>query len=614
MSRRVFKVVKRTEQPKDGGAASGAPESAKSFDVAGKNLSAPAAEIERKLNAGMFEESPVSAIALAKMCRDVLRAFPYRFTIFDLAGRLLFSNWKDAALLKPPKPDAPQPQCWTCFFRSDRECLHCQVKEVLRTGKLQSKEVYNLAQRRFWQVSHFPVYDPAGRITMVAELVEDVTRARRAEQELRVAKNAAEAADRAKSAFLATMSHEIRTPMNGVLGMLDLALSTNLDEEQTEYLEAAQVSAESLLGLINDILDFSKIEAGMLNLDVQPFELSSVINLLRIMFGPRAKEKKLDFNLSADVEVPDFLQGDPLRLRQILVNLLSNAIKFTEKGGVYLHVRKIEESADTVSLEFAVRDSGIGLSAEQMRTIFERFRQVDNSISRRHQGTGLGLTISKSLAQLMNGDITVQSAPKYGSVFYFRAPFAKALAQEDAEIETDESSPDLGHLPPAAILVAEDHPINSMYMERLLRKQGFMVHCVQNGKEVLEAVDKERYDLILMDIAMPILDGVETTKRLRAREQMQTSKDVPIIAMTAHAMKGDKEEVLAQGMNDYIGKPIQSRLLLRILRGYLSAGIRTADTPEAKESPPAPKNNAKTRGKEKRRGERRGEEIGQREK
>ena len=507
---------------------------------------------------------------LAATYKDILRAMPDRLTVCDLNGCLIFSNWKEKSQLRPRSPADPQPQCWACFFLGDRECMQCQVNVALRTGKLQAKEVYNPAQRRFWAVSHFPVRNDAGEISMIAELVEDVTRPRRTEQALRVAKNAAEAADRAKSEFLATMSHEIRTPMNGVLGMLDLAMSTELDEEQTEYLEAAQVSAESLLGLVNDILDFSKIEAGMVALDLQPFELSHRISLLRTMFVPRAAEKKLTIHMNVAPDVPDLLLGDPLRLRQILVNLLGNAIKFTEQGGVSLEVRKLAETVERADLEFAVRDSGVGMTPEQLKTAFDRFKQADSSTARRHQGTGLGLAISRSLAQLMHGDIAVESAPGQGSVFYFRAPFVKvsdqtAKAEETSEIVENGRSD-------ATLLVAEDHPINSMFIERLLRKHGFTVHCVQNGEEVLKAVAKQRYDLILMDIAMPVLDGVETTRRLRVASGLQTPNNVPIIAMTAHAMKGDKENFLAQGMDDYIGKPIQSRLLLRLLDQYLGAG------------------------------------------
>ena len=545
-------------------------------DIAGAPAPAlSAGPDEFECMAAILEKSPGSSVT-AELYEDILRAIPDRFTVCDLNGALVFSNWKEAALLRPQRPADQKSHCWACFFLGDRDCVHCQADEALRTGKLQAKEVYNPVQRRFWAVSHFPVRDATGEITMVAEMVRDVTHARRMEQALRVAKDAAEAADRAKSEFLATMSHEIRTPMNGVLGMLDLAMATELDEEQTEYMEAAQVSAESLLGLINDILDFSKIEAGMVTLDLQPFELSHRVSLLRTMFVPRAAEKNLTIHIEMAPEVPDLLIGDPLRLRQILVNLIGNAIKFTEKGGVSLKISKLEEDDAQVVLEFAVKDSGAGLTPEQIQNVFERFKQMDSSISRRHQGTGLGLAISRSLALLMNGDITVESEPGKGSVFYFRAPFSKVLSPAETETPKDAATPDSKPLS-ATILAAEDHPVNAMFIERLLRKNGFTVHCVQNGEEVLKAVAKQHYDLILMDIAMPLLDGVETTKRLRAAKNLQTSPDVPIIAMTAHAMKGDKEKFLAQGMDDYIGKPIQSRLLLRLLEQHLAGGGKPPD-------------------------------------
>ncbi|WP_164561708.1 response regulator [Nitratidesulfovibrio vulgaris] len=529
-------------------------------------------------------EAEVEALrARERTLRDILLSIPDMITVHDRNESIVFSNWKgDDLYWENLGGERHGSRCYGCYFRGEKQCDACQIAEVFDTGVQKSIELYNPEIRAFRSITVFPVHNAAGEVVMVAEYVRDVTATRRMERELRVAKEAAEAADKAKSEFLASMSHEIRTPMNGVLGMLDLALDTRLDDEQRDYLEAAQNSAESLLALINDILDFSKIEAGMVELDSQAFRLRKRLSTLHTMFVHRAEEKGLAFGFRIGEEVPDGLVGDPMRLRQVLVNLLDNAIKFTEQGRVYLDVQldaaqgALPAEGEPILLRFSVTDSGPGILESHREHIFERFVQADGSLSRRHRGTGLGLAICKRLATLMGGDITVESAPGSGSTFTFTASFERASfdgAADDRKLARQPQKP----VTPARILVAEDHPMNLMFIEKLLAKQGYEVHTVTDGTEVLPALQRERFDLVLMDIAMPVMDGIEATRSVRQAGNMITDKNVPIIAMTAHAMKGDREQFLAAGMDDYIGKPINSDNLCNMLLKHLQRARRAAE-------------------------------------
>jgi signal transduction histidine kinase/CheY-like chemotaxis protein len=403
------------------------------------------------------------------------------------------------------------------------------------------------------------------------------------EQWLAAAKEAAEAANRAKSEFLANMSHEIRTPMNGVIGMTELALATPCSPEQRECLETIKESGNALLTVINDILDFSKVEAGMLVLDEIDFKLSDRLSSVMRILSARAREKGVELKYDFDLAVPEWVNGDPDRLRQIVMNLVGNAIKFTAHGQVTLRVKLQEppsEGEKNCLLHFAVSDSGIGIPEEKQRIIFDPFSQADSSTTRRFGGTGLGLTISSRLVALMGGQIWVESEVGRGSTFHFTARLNIADAP-DAKPESIQSIAEPPFLVPAEhadvpanllpkpvrklhILLAEDNPINQRVAQRMLRMAGHQVTVAENGKVALTLLEHGAFDAVLMDVQMPEMDGFEAAAAIRQKEQ-HTGKHLTIIAVTAHALKGDYERCLAAGMDGYIAKPMTSEELLAVL-------------------------------------------------
>ena len=390
-------------------------------------------------------------------------------------------------------------------------------------------------------------------------------------QELSLAKELAESASRAKSTFLANMSHELRTPMNGIMGMLELAKRRMTDPKGLDQLDKAKGAANSLLSILNDILDISKIEAERLVLEDVPLQIAAVIENLISVLGHKAAEKGLTFRFDVPAELSHLpLMGDPLRLGQILFNLSGNAIKFTEKGNITLRIRKVDETADSVLLRFEIIDTGIGITPDVLDRLFRSFEQADNSMTRKYGGTGLGLVISKRLAQQMGGEIGVDSTPGVGSTFWFvsRLRLRQTSAVQPVDTPSLVSAEERlreAHLG-ARILLAEDEPINQEVSRGLLETAGLAVDIAEDGQQALALARQQSYALILMDMQMPILNGIDATKAIRTSSLNTTT---PILAMTANAFEEDRNTCLGVGMNDYISKPVDPDGLYKKLLKWL---------------------------------------------
>jgi CheY-like chemotaxis protein len=387
--------------------------------------------------------------------------------------------------------------------------------------------------------------------------VESLAAALAAERE---ARERAEAADKAKSELLAVVSHELRTPMGAVISMAELLLGGSLDDTQRRYADTLNQSARSLLTVLNDLLDFSKLEAGRVELDLAPLDMQALMASAGSELRVRAGAKGLDSGVHVGMSCPRFVTGDAARLHQVLANLIDNAVKFTARGAVHLHANAGEADGRLI-LRFDVIDTGIGLSEEQKDGLFQPYVQADRNVSSEYGGTGLGLSIARGLVELMGGEIGCESMPGQGSLFWFTVPTTRAAAPAVSEARVTGGLS--GH-----VLVVEDNAVNRMLIGAYLEEFGLSFEMVANGAEALARLVAKTYDLVLMDIMMPELNGIEATRRIR--ELDGPVAEVPVVALTAHAMKGDREDYLAAGMDGYVSKPIRGRELFAALRPYLS--------------------------------------------
>ncbi len=521
----------------------------------------------------LIENTPIAIVAvglddIVQFCNPAFENI-FRYRQADVIGKSLLGLITNSETLSEVSTN--REALWK------GKVIHTVTKRVRSDGGLVDVEAFSVP------------LGPAENRTGAVMQYQDITERKRGEEALLRAKDAAEAASRAKSEFLANMSHEIRTPMNGIIGMTELTLDTKLTPEQREYLGLVQASADSLLKLINDILDFSKIEAGKIDLESIEFPFQQSLDETLKSLVLRARQKDVELSWRVGPGIPKYLKGDVGRLRQIIVNLVGNAVKFTKRGEIEVSVEVESENDAGVMLHFGVRDSGIGVPKEKQRMIFEAFTQVDSSTTRNYGGTGLGLAITSRLVQLMGGKIWVESEPGRGSVFHFTSRFEftgavpRMTGSEDPEA--------IRGLPPAAagesasqaaqglkILLAEDNAVNRRLVIALLQKRGHHIAATENGQEALDILERENFDLVLMDVQMPVLDGFAAIRAIRAKEQSSGSH-LPIIALTAHAMKGDRERCLAAGADEYVTKPIRTPDLLAAIDRATNTKVSPANTP-----------------------------------
>lgn len=526
----------------------------------------------------------IQAKEASQYCINILNQLPFAIWMTDEKLNWKFLNRSRGTVTDLPITEAPIEKWFEYTHPDDAEEFKKYVSKALKRKLLFIKEVrlrLNNGSYRWCIICGAPYYDLEDKFAGFIGSSYDVTNQKEAEEDLKryqslliTAKEAAETANKAKSEFLANMSHEIRTPINGIVGMIDLTLLADLNEDQKDNLVTAKACANSLIKIVNDVLDFSKMEANKMTIENVNFNLKELIEEIIRVHSPRVLDKGLELNYTFSSNIPTYLVGDPGRLRQILNNLISNAIKFTERGEVTITIKGTNNTKDEAELKFFVTDTGIGIAKEELKLLFNSFSQVENTYTKKYAGTGLGLVISKQLVEKMGGRIEVESQKGKGSTFSFGIKFKIGSAVNTVKQET----PSLFKaVKPLRILLVEDDLINRKVIVKMLNEKGHSVETAVNGKEALECFNKKVYDVILMDVQMPVMNGIEATQKITHLEQ--GGRHTPIVAMTAYALPGDKEKFLNMGMDAYISKPIQMEELFIILEQVTS--VTKYRTPES---------------------------------
>ncbi|CAN5331568.1 hypothetical protein BH09BAC4_BH09BAC4_10930 [soil metagenome] len=513
----------------------------------------------------------------------LLEAVPVPVVIVDRYGKFYLANGAANQLFSNLKEFDSYPQMMSSvmYYRfPSGEPYPIEQRPTYRALQGEASKVDDIEIRMNGKAvqllcSSSPVYNADGALEYVVTSSIDISDRVQSQQRLQEAKEIAEKAVKLKENFLANMSHEIRTPLNAMLGFSELLGTTVLDDEQREFVVLIRTAGKNLLTIINDILDISKIEAGMIRLESIPFSIQLLTGSIKTMFQPTAAEKNLHLTVETAPDLPPVFLGDPTRLTQILLNLLSNAIKFTKKGGVALRVEKGESTTESIRMRIIVQDTGIGIEAEALPHIFERFQQASDFTTRYYGGTGLGLNIVKSLTELQGGSITVASTVGEGSRFTIEIPYAIAKEQVNLD-QTRRATEKNANERDVQVLVVEDNLMNQKLVLQVLKRLGYQAKVADDGQRALDMIQETAFDVILMDIQMPIMDGYETTRQIRTK----FNKTVPIIAMTAHALASEQEECLKAGMNDFLSKPFKMEELQQLIRKYLPVtnSVETATT------------------------------------
>lgn len=518
-----------------------------------------------------LEKAEEKRLHQQQLLQSVIDNNPNIIYVKDLEGKYLLMNRK----LKEMVDISPDMDVNTIseedVFKYNRNSLenyrrlHRLIIENKQTMAFEETFSYKGTEKYFY-IMKFPVLDENGNTIYVCGVSVDITELKKAQLEMIDAREEALQAKEAQENFLANMSHEIRTPMNGVMGMGNLLLDTSLNDVQKEYVQSIKESAENLLSIINDLLDFSKIKSGKFHIDVNDFNIADTVRKAIYPLQVKAQEKDLSLNCLIDTGVPEVVTGDALRLQQMIINLAANAVKFTSEGAITVKLYPIEHNDNDVLLGIDVADTGIGLPADKLDKVFELYTQVDKNTSRIYGGTGLGLAIVKQLAELQNGTVSVKSEYGKGSVFTLQIPY-KIKQQAVKKVEISSAAQQTGLLQGVKVLVAEDNLINQKVVLYTLKNQGADVIMTSNGKEAIETLTTDKCDIVLMDLQMPEMDGYQATTYIRN----QLKLDIPIIAMTADAMKGESDKCINAGMQDYISKPFEPKELFEKILAFANA-------------------------------------------